>query len=142
MADPVEVCEAVIERLRAVLPDWHLLLSELSPMPVPGVVVELAPTKGADYVQADSDMAKWFVNITLFASAVDQEASLRKMAPLAGTKGPVIAALRDRLGDYTDSLADLSNGSVQAIQLTGFKIVRRNRHRYRAATITVTVGTN
>lgn len=142
MTDPVEVCEAVLDRVRTVLPDWHLLLFEVSPLPVPAVVVEIAPNKGADYVRVNSDMTRWFVNVTLFAAANDQESSLRTMAPLAGNKGPVITALRDWLGDHDDALTALSRGSVQVTQLTGFRVVRRNRQRYRSATIAVTVDTN
>jgi hypothetical protein len=142
MSDPVDVCEAVIERLRPVLLDWNLLLSEPSPIPLPAVVVEIVPAKGADYVQNLSSWTQWFLQIKLFASAIDQEGSLRLMAPLAGTYGPIRQALEMDPSDIDDALTRLSNGVVQVTTLMGFGITRRNRARYRTGTLLVTVGAN
>lgn len=145
MADPVEVCEAIIERLSSVLPDWELFISEPqqpAQLPLPMGVVELAPTRGADFVQVDGDWTKWFVQIVLYASAVQWESSLRKMAPLLGTKGPIHTALKDEMADYHDALTELSNGVVQPTTLSGFKLTQKNKSPVRTATIAVTVGTN
>lgn len=145
MSDPLEVCEAVIERLSGVLPEWELFISEPQPPaqpPLPYAVVEIAPTRGADYVQVHGDWAKWFVQIVLNASAVDWEASLREMAPLLGTKGPIHRALKDALDDYDDDLRRLSHGNVQPLTLSGFKLVKKNKQPVRTATIAVAVGTN
>lgn len=142
MSDPVDVCEAVIERLKPFLPDWNPLLSEPSPIPLPAYVVEIAPSKGADYVQNLSSWTQWFLQIKLFASAIDQEGSLRLMGPLAGTNGPIHQALQMDPSDVDDALSRLSNGVVQVTTLMGFGIVRRNRARYRSATLLVTVGAN
>lgn len=145
MADPLEVCEAIIERLDPILSDWDLLVTEPQPPaipPLPYAVVELAPTKGADHVQVHGDWTKWSVQIVLNASATDWEASLREMAPLLGTKGPIHTALKDVLDDYDDTLSRLSRGNVQVAMLSGFRLVKKNKQPVRTATITVTVGTN
>lgn len=142
MSDPVEVCEAVIERLQPVLLDWNGLLFEPSPIPIPAFVVETVPGKGADYQQTLSDYTMWFVQITLFATAIDQEGSLRFMASLVGTDGPIYRALGADPADCDDALSRLSNGVCQPSTMMGFGITRRNRARYRTAKILVTVGSN
>lgn len=142
MSDPIEVCEAVIERLKPYLLDWNPLLFEPSPIPVPAYVVEIVPAKGADYVQNLSRWTTWFVQITLFAIANDQEGSLRLMGPLASTTGPIHEALQRDPADCDDALSQLTNGVVQVTTLTGFGITRRNRARYRTAKFLVTIGSN
>ncbi len=144
MADPVQVCEAIIERLDPILPDWNLLLTEPQPpaqIQLPSAIVELAPARAADHAVV-GDYTKWFVQIVLYAAANDWEASLREMAPLLGTQGVIHQALKDTMGDYDDALSRLSNGSVLPTMLTGFKLTKKNKQPVRTATITFAVGTN
>ena len=146
MADPLQVCEAIIERLTPVMLDWHLVVSEPQPpkfVPLPYAVVETVPAKGADYVQVMGDWAKWFIQIVLNSNGSDHEASLRFMAPYLDTSGPIHKALKDTMCDYDDTLTKLSNGVVLPATLTGFKIVRKRQlGPVRTATITVGVGSN
>lgn len=141
MADPIEVCDAVVARLQPILLDWNGVTSEPSPFPQRCFIVEPDPTKGANYAQVMGDFTLWYLRIGLYASAIDQAGSLQVMAPLAGTKGPIIKALKDVMCDYDDALSKLAK-TVQPTTLTGFKIIRRNRNRYRQAFINFTVGTN
>jgi hypothetical protein len=138
VTDPIVVCEAVVARLQPILLDWNGVTSEPSPFPQRCFIVEPDPVKGADYT---TKPPCWFLRVGLYALAVDQMGSLKVMAPLAGTKGPIIKALRDTMCDYDDDLSKLSQ-SVMPTTLTGFKIIRRNRNRYRQAFLNFTVLAN
>lgn len=145
MADPVEICEAVIERLTSALPGWNLMLVEPQPpasLPLPAAVVEIAPGTGADHERVNGDWSEWFVRIVLYASAIDWEASLREMAPLLGTKGPIHTALKDVADEFDDALTSLARGVVRPRRLTDFKLIQKNWAPVRTATIAVMVGAN
>lgn len=140
--DPVVVCQAVIDRLSPLMLDWHWFLSEPARPklnPIPYVLVEIVPAKGADFVEIP---ARWFVQLVLYADGSDHEASLRFMAPFVGTKGVIIKALRDFMCDYDDDLSTLSKGGILPTMLSGLKLVRKSGTRLRTATITAGIGTN
>lgn len=140
MASFVEVSEAVVDRIRPVVPStWTVRWFKPTPPPVPGLYLCPDPNKYADYQITGSSLTQWSIRAELYASAFDREAAHRVVGSLTDPCGPLISRLRD--DEIRDRLWELCGLNIAVTAGTNFKL-RAGRSPYLTASIGLVCGAN
>lgn len=140
MSDLNQVSMAIRDRISPAVLDWNALWFEPRVIPVPAyAVMPRDPWADLMRAQGNSSSAKWFMQVGLYLNALDEEAARIRMGTMAGTTGPIMSRLRDKLID--DDLYQLAGHNVKFQLGRGFKVLHRNQHRILAAYIDFDVTT-
>ncbi len=141
MADIIAVSEAVVVRVKSVLPDWKSFWFEPNPIPLPAICVT-PDVKFADYENVQqSSYTMWSLWLGLYVPAIDQEAGRRAMGGLTDPRGPLISGLKDLLDNFNDDLSRIAS-EVHVTVGKGWTPMVRNQARFLYAQLGLVVGAN